>query len=142
MPDKAKWSAGYNPQVHGVHNLNVPMFAHRPDNPQPDGIARKEQCKHHRGEDRNKGAAQKNNFECCSDKNRGVKKHDPTKVGLVNLGRATRDHLLLMPTGDAKLENAQQPNGEQKREKSDNGYVHCSSKNSALKPGPKAAASA
>src|SRR5712692_8223311 len=142
MPDKAKWSVGYNPQVHGVHNLNVPMFAHRSHNPQPHRIARKEQRKHHGGKNRNKGTAQKNHFECGSDKNGGVKKHDPMKVRLVNLGRATRDHLLLMPTGDAKLENAQQPTGEQKREKSDNGCVQCSSKNSALKPGPKAAASA
>src|SRR6266436_8093672 len=50
--------------------------------------------------------------------------------------------LLLMAMGNPELENAQQPHAEQEREEGDDAYVHCSSKNSALKPGPKAAASA
>ncbi len=107
MPDKAKWSAGHNTQAHGVHHLHVPMLTHRTHNPQPHSIARKEQRKHHGGEDGDKGAAQKNNFECGTNKNRSVKKHDPSKMRFVDLGRATRNHLLLMPAGDAKLENAQ-----------------------------------
>jgi len=85
---------------------------------------------------------QKDNLKCRSDQDCSVNKNYPTKLWLVYFGRAARDHVLLMTAGNAQFENAQQPNGEQKREKGDNGYVHCSSKNSALKPGPKAAASA
>src|SRR5216684_2254134 len=106
MPDKAKWSAGHHTQSHGVHNLDVPMLAHRPHNPQAYGIAREKQRKHHGAEERNKGTVQKNNFKRGTDKNRGVKKDDPTKVRLANFRRATCDHLLLVPTRDAQLKNA------------------------------------
>src|SRR5882762_10371866 len=106
MPDKAKWSAGHNTQAHGVHHLHVPMLTHRTHNPQPHSIARKEQRKHHGGEDRNERTAEKNNFERGCDKNGSVKKHEATQVRLVNLGLGARYQLLLMPAGHEKLENA------------------------------------
>jgi hypothetical protein len=49
---------------------------------------------------------------------------------------------LLMTARDAELEDAQESDCEQQGEKRDDAYVHCSSKNSALNPGPNAAASA
>ena len=85
---------------------------------------------------------QKNNFNSSANEYSGVKEHDPAKLWLAHFSRALRGHLLLMAPGDAKLEDAQQSDGEQEEKKSDDGYVHCSSKNSALNPGPKAAASA
>jgi hypothetical protein len=91
------------------------MLTHRTNNPQADRIAHKEQCKRHSRENGDKRTAQQNNFECGADKNRGVKKDEPMKVRLGYLSRASRDHLLLMPSRNTQLENAQQANREQKR---------------------------
>jgi hypothetical protein len=44
--------------------------------------------------------------------------------------------------GDTQLDQAQSRYQEEQDEKCDDAYVHCSNKNSALKPGPNAAAMA
>src|ERR1700689_3197034 len=43
---------------------------------------------------------------------------------------------------NAKLDNAERRDDEQQRKESDDAQVHCRSRNSALKPGPNAAARA
>ncbi len=55
---------------------------------------------------------------------------------------AARHHGALMIARDAQLENAERGDEKQQREKRDDAQVHWRSRNSALKPGPKAAASA
>jgi len=142
MADKAKWSIRNHTQIHGIHYLDVPMLAHRSHNPQTDRIRREEQQQHDSSENGNERPAQKNNFQGGSDKDRGVNKYHPTEPWLFDFRCAIRRHLVLMPAGNAQLEYAQNSNGEQQSEEGDDAYVHCSSKNSALNPGPKAAASA
>src|SRR5260370_13942929 len=90
----------------------------------------------------NERPVKKSNMKGSADENSGVKQHDRTALRLLHVRRAVGVHLLLVAAGDAELDNAQQSDGEQEREERDNTYVHCSSKNSALNPGPKAAASA
>src|SRR6202022_1830044 len=118
------------------------MLSHRSHNPQTDRIRRKEKQEHHGRKNRNERPAQENDFKGGAGKNGGVKQHDPTEPRLVHFRRAIRDHLLLIAARDAKLKDAQQRHSGQKREENDNSYVPFSSKNPALKPGPKAAASA
>src|SRR5947207_6695327 len=47
-----------------------------------------------------------------------------------------------MLLGDTQLDQPQQPHGQEQPEKANDAQVHCSSTNSALKPGPNAAATA
>src|SRR5260370_31534949 len=118
------------------------MLSHRPHTPQTHCMRPEEEQKHHSGKNRDERPAQENNFKGGANENSGVKQHDPTKPRLVHFRRALSDHALPIAARDAQLKEAQQRHGEQKSKKRDNAYAHCSSKNSALNPGPKAAARA
>src|SRR4029077_1090596 len=77
-----------------------------------------------------------------AEPDRGVQRDHPAKPGFVNLSGAPRDHLLLMPARNLQLDNAKESHGHQQAEERDGAQVHCNRRNSALKPGPNAAASA
>src|SRR5580658_8277830 len=81
-------------------------------------------------------------FESGADQHRGMQQDHPAKSRLVNFCGSARDHLSLMTARDLQLRNAEHSHGHQQTEKRDDAQVHCSSRNSALKPGPKAAANA
>ena len=76
-------------------------------------------------------------YEDCS-----MQENHPAKAGIIHSGGATRDHFLLVTPGNAEFHQAQSSDSAKKNEKGDNAQFHCSSKNSALKPGPKAHAMA
>src|SRR5208282_4709113 len=71
-----------------------------------------------------------------------MKQDHPAKSGFFYFRCATRNHLLLMTARYLQLHNAEQSHGHEQAEKRDDAQVHCSRRNSALNPGPKAAASA
>src|SRR6266404_2087116 len=142
MPDVAKWSGSHYAEARRVHHLNVPMLPQRADDPPAQRICCKKHKEHRHSQRRNEGTLQGDDFDGGARKHRGVQQNHPAEFRFVDLRRAARDHLLLVATGDAQLHEPQQSHGEEQREKRDHTQVHCSSRNSALKPGPKAAATA
>src|SRR5436190_24294684 len=79
-----------------------------------------------------------------------MQQHHPAEFWLIDFRRAPCGHFLLMPLGDAQFDQPEQRHGKKQPEKGSrstvaqqiNAQVHCNSKNSALNPGPKAAATA
>src|SRR6267378_4951975 len=108
MANKAKWSIRNDTQAHGIHYLDVPMLTHRSHNPETDCIGCKKQQQHDSSENGDERPAEKNNFQSGSDEDRGVHKHHPAELRLLDFGSAIRGHLLLMSAGDTQLENAQE----------------------------------
>src|SRR6266705_1064270 len=89
-----------------------------------------------------KRAPQEDHLQCRASQHAGVQQHHPTKFRLIDFRCAAGGHFPLVPLRDAQLDQPQQSHGDKQGEKRINAYVHCSSKNSALKPGPNAAANA
>src|SRR3984893_11987115 len=118
------------------------MLSEGADHPPAHDICRQENHKHDRGENRDQRAPKQHNLQRGTDEYGGMKQDHPAKSGLFDLCRAARDHLLLMTPRYLQLHDAEQSHGQQKAEKRDDAQVHCSRRNSALKPGPKAAARA
>src|SRR5713226_4663817 len=151
MPNVPKRPGGHHAEARGIHHLNVPVLPERAYNPPTHGICRQEDGKHRRSQPQEKGTPQEDHFHCRAHQHRGVQQHHPAEFRLIDFRRAPRGHFPLMPLGDAQLGQPQQRHGKEQTEKGVDRYavaqqidaqVHCSSKNSALKPGPNAAASA
>ena len=85
---------------------------------------------------------EQDDFERGAQEHAGVNRHEPLEVRFRNRHGARRAHFPLIPPRNAQLDEAEDCNGRKKRQIQINAQVHCSSKNSALKPGPKAAATA
>src|SRR5437879_8017871 len=79
-----------------------------------------------------------------------MQQHHPAEFRLVDFRRAPCGDCRVMPRGDAQCDQPEQGHGKKQPEKGSrstvaqqiNAQVHCNSKNSALNPGPKAAATA
>src|SRR6266478_6623800 len=142
MPNVAKRPGSHHAEARGIHHLNVPVLAERTNDPPAHGIGRQENGKHRRSEPQNERTPKEDDLHRGANQHRGVQKHHPAKFWLIHFRRAKRGHFPLMPLGDAQLDQPQQRHGEEQTEKRDDTQVHCNSKNSALKPGPNAAASA
>src|SRR5579864_1864408 len=142
MPDKAERAGSDHAQTRRVHHLHVPVIAQGADDPPTDGVRSQKNCEHRRGEKRDEGPLEQNDLQRGAHQDGGVQEHHPTKARFIDFGRAARDKLLLMAARNAQLEQAQRRDSREQQEKSDYTQVHWRSKNSALKPGPKAAASA
>src|SRR5260370_1484915 len=97
---------------------------------------------HRRSQPRDKGTPQEYHFHCRPSQHGSMQQNHPTKLRFIDLRSSPRDHLLLVPLGEVQLNETQQGHGEEQEEKRDRTQVHCSSRNSALKPGPNAAATA
>src|SRR6267143_114483 len=142
MTNVTKRSAGHHAEARGIHDLHVPVLPERANDPPAHRVRRQKNGQHRRSQPQNKGAAQQDYLKCRANQHRGVQQHHPAKFRLIDLRRATRRHLFLVAVGDAQLHQPQQSHGKKQRQKRIHAYVHCSNKNSALKPGPNAAASA
>src|SRR6266849_5031072 len=142
MPNVAKRPGSHHAEARGIHHLNVPVLAERTNDPPAHGIGRQEDRKHRSSEPQNERTPEKDDFHCGPKQHGSVQKNHPAEFRLIHFHRAKRGHFPLMPLGDAQLDQPQRRHGEEQTEKRDDTQVHCNSKNSALKPGPKAAARA
>src|SRR6267378_2729455 len=142
MPNVAKRSGSHHAETRGIHNLNVPVLPERADDPPAHGIRREEDGKHRHSQPGDERTLKEDYFERGTKKHRGMQQHHPAEFRLFDFRRAARGHFPLVPLGDAQLGQPQHRHGEEQTEKRNDAQVHCSSKNSALKPGPNAAASA
>src|SRR5467141_3303774 len=141
-PNVAKSSRGHHAEARGIHDLNVPVLPERANDPPTHGIRREEDGKHRHSQPGDERAPKEDYFERSAKQHRGVQQHHPAEFRLFDFRRAARGHFPLVPLGDAQLGQPQHRHGEEQTEKRNDAQVHCSSKNSALKPGPNAAASA
>src|SRR4029077_8258567 len=118
------------------------MCPERAYHPPPHRVCRQEDGEHRRSQPQNKGTPQEDHLHCRAKQHGGVQENHPAEFRLVDFRGAPSGHFILMPLGDAHLHQPQQGDGNEQGEKQINAYAHCSSRNSALKPGPNAAASA
>src|SRR5580704_8235028 len=118
------------------------MISESSDDPPANNVCGKKNHKHGRGENGDERAPKKDDFKSSANQHGSVKQDHPAESRFFDLRSAARDHLSLMPARNLQLHDAQQSHGHEQAEKRDDAQVHCSRRNSALKPGPKAAASA
>ena len=85
---------------------------------------------------------EEHHFDGGADEDGSVQENHPAKTGIIHFGGAPGDHFPLVAAGNAQFHEAQGSDSAEKNEKGDNTQFHCSNKNSALKPGPKATAKA
>src|SRR6266436_6289319 len=142
MPNVAKRSGSHHPQAGGIHDLNVPVRPERANDPPTHGVRREEDGKHRRSQPGDESTPKEDYFERSAKQHRGVQQHHPAEFRLFNFRRAARGHFPLVPLGNAQLGQPQRRHRKEQTEERNDAQVHCSSKNSALKPGPNAAASA
>ena len=142
MANIAEWAVGDDTHASGVHDLDVPMFAEGADDPPTDDIRGDKDGKTNGGEDGIEGTVKKDDFERGTKKNGGVQENHPAKTRLDNFLSAVREHLALVAPGNQEFVNTEEGDNEKKTKVSSDAQFHCSNKNSALKPGPKAAAMA
>src|SRR5712664_2833852 len=142
MPDIAKRSRCHHAEARGIHDLNVPVLSKRAYDPPTHRIRRQEDGQHRCCQPEKERTLKQNYLDSSAEQDRRVQQHHPAKFRLIHLCRAACGHFSLVPLRDAQLDQPEQSHGEKQGEKRINAYVHCSSKNSALKPGPNAAANA
>src|SRR6266496_3381823 len=140
MPDVAKRSRRYHAETRRIHYLNIPMFAQCSNHPPANGFGREENCKHRRRPPEDVGTPKENHFQGRAKQHGDVQQHHPAEPRLVDFGGPTRAHCPLVPLRNAQLGQPQQRHGKKQSKKGNDAHVHCSSRNSALKPGPNAAA--
>ena len=85
---------------------------------------------------------EENDFESGSEQNPAVNDDNPFEMGLRNANSALDQHALLVLPRNSQFNKAEQPHSREEREVEINAQAHWSKRNSALKPGPNAAARA
>src|SRR5580704_2728494 len=142
MANVAERARGDDAEACGIHYLDVPMIAQRADHPPANDIRGEKYRKHCRSEKGDERATKEDDLERGADEDSGVKQDHPAESGFFYFCGASRDHLLLMTARNLQLDDAEQSHGHEQAEKRDDAQFHCSKRNSALNPGPKAAARA
>jgi len=142
MANVTEGAGGDDAEACGVHDLNIPMISESANDPPADEIGGEENDKADCGENGKERTVEKHHFDGGSDQNGSVQEHHPPKAGIIHSGGATGYHLPLVAAGNAEFHEAQGRDRAEENEKCDNTQFHCSNKNSALKPGPKAPAKA
>ena len=142
MTDIAEWAGSDDAEFSRVHHLHVPVFPERPNHPPADDVRSDEESDHRNGKGGNEGPVKKDNFGRRSDQHQRMEHRHPPEVGILHFCGAAGGHFLLMALGDAQLDDAERAYGKQQSKKKINTYCHWRRRNSALKPGPKAAAMA
>jgi len=85
---------------------------------------------------------EKHHLEPSAEEHAGVQENHPAKARIIYFGGATGGHFPLVALRNPEFHEAQGSDSAEKNKKGDYTQFHCSNKNSALKPGPKAAAKA
>src|SRR5260370_26767802 len=142
MPDVAKRSRCHHAEPCGIHDLNVPVRPERANDPPAHRIRRQEDGNHRRSQPEKERTLKENYLDSSAEQDRGVQQHHPAEFRLIDFRRAANGHFPLVSLRDAQLDQPQQSHGEKQSEERINAYVHCNSRNSALNPGPNAAANA
>src|SRR5580704_16916382 len=142
MANEAERAGGDHAGAGGVHDLHVPVIAERSNHPEAHEVGCEKNGEHHGGKRGDERAFQRDDFDGGADQNQCVDGDQPRAQRLFDDDSAARLHGALMIARNAQLDNAEGGYDEQQREKRDDAQVHWRSRNSALKPGPKAAASA
>ena len=85
---------------------------------------------------------EKHDLDRSAEENKGMQEDHPAKAWIIYFGGAAGGHFPLVALRNAEFHEAQGSDSAEENEKGDNTQFHCSNKNSALKPGPKAQAMA
>src|SRR5262249_24129087 len=142
MADISERASRNDSKLCGVHHLNIPMFPKRSNDPPADDVRHNEKKQRNRGQRRNKRPVEKHDLDGGANQNCGVQQNHPEKFRISDFRTAVTDDLFLMTFRNLQLNDAQSRDRDKQAEKRDHAYCHCSSKNSALNPGPKAPANA
>jgi len=118
------------------------MIAEGSNHPPAHDIGRQKDSEADCREQGIKRAAKKNNFQGRAEEDGGMKDNHPAESRVGDFRGAAGDHLRLVAARNPQFVQAQTGDDEKKDQVGDDAQFHCSSKNSALKPGPKAAAMA
>jgi len=135
-------SRGDDTHSGGIHHLDVPMLAEGADDPPADDVRADKESEADRRKDWIEGATQEDHLGGGAGEHRSVQQDHPAEVGFGDLRGALLYHFALMTLGDLQFVDPQKRDNDEEPKVCDYVQFHCSNKNSALKPGPKAAARA
>src|SRR6516162_3552296 len=142
MAHITKRAARDNAHSRRIHDLNTPMVAEGSNHPPANDIGRQKDSEADCREQGIKRAVKKNNFQGRAQQDGGMKENHPAEARVDDFRGAAGHHPGLVTARNAQFVQAQNADDEKKGQVGDDAQFHCSSKNSALKPGPKAAAMA
>ena len=85
---------------------------------------------------------EEDNFQGSANQYPGVNGDHPFEMRFRDANGPMGQHALLVPARNSQFDKTEHAHGGQKSQVKVDAQAHCSKRNSALKPGPKAAASA
>ena len=140
VADIVEWARRDHAHSRRIHHLHIPMFAEGANHPPANHIGGNENRQANAAKNRVERPMKEHDLERGADQYACVKQDHPAKTGIDYFLRAVRDHVTLVAPGYSQFQYAQEGDDKEEDKISDYAQFHCSNKNSALKPGPNAAA--